>query len=321
MIKKIIVTFILFFLNTIVYGQKETSLTQNSQSQLNILKQSLTQKKTSFLQNIRNTIITETDTIKVQRISREERDKLFEIGMNLYPSTQSLLLSVLDLEDFLNKSQESPQGGSSKLDILLKEVTINANKCNLYIDTENYKNEGLYFINHPLKNDRKKTLKEIFREIDLENEKRNFNDSVKRRNDSVLAIEIRYKEVKDSIEFSKQKTIEEIKNKERQNQEVKIKKAQKKQAIVNQTKIKLENEKKRIQRKEDIINKYGLENGQAILNHKVKIGWTKAMCIASWGKPYDINRTTNAYGTEEQYVYSLKKYLYFENGILTAIQD
>jgi hypothetical protein len=31
--------------------------------------------------------------------------------------------------------------------------------------------------------------------------------------------------------------------------------------------------------------------------------------------------TTTAYGIDEQYVYSLKKYLYFENGILTAIQD
>ena len=299
MIKKTKLLFIFIFLNTITFGQK----------------------KTSFLQNIRNTIITETDTIKVQRINQAERDKLFEIGSNLYPSTQSLLLSVLDVEDFLNKSQDSPQGGSSKLEILIKEITKNANNCGIYIDTENYKNEGLYFINHPLKDNRNKTLKEIFREIDLENEKRIYNDSIKRKNDSIVAIEKRENAIKDSIEYLKQRAINETIEKERRKKEVKIQIANKKQEIEKQTKRKIENEKKKIQRREDIINKYGLENGQAILNHKVKIGWTKAMCVASWGKPYDINRTTNAYGTQEQYVYSLKKYLYFENGILTTIQD
>jgi hypothetical protein len=40
----------------------------------------------------------------------------------------------------------------------------------------------------------------------------------------------------------------------------------------------------------------------------------------SWGKPVTINRTTTAHGTSEQWVYN-SGYLYFTNGVLTAIQN
>lgn len=42
---------------------------------------------------------------------------------------------------------------------------------------------------------------------------------------------------------------------------------------------------------------------------------------SSWGRPESINRTTNAYGTREQWVYGGRNYLYFENGRLTSIQN
>lgn len=41
---------------------------------------------------------------------------------------------------------------------------------------------------------------------------------------------------------------------------------------------------------------------------------------SNWGKPQKINRTVNGYGVSEQWVYS-GGYLYFENGILTSIQN
>lgn len=54
----------------------------------------------------------------------------------------------------------------------------------------------------------------------------------------------------------------------------------------------------------------------------VSIGMTKNQVINSnWGNPKDINKTTTAYGVREQWVYSGYRYLYFENGILTSIQD
>jgi hypothetical protein len=54
----------------------------------------------------------------------------------------------------------------------------------------------------------------------------------------------------------------------------------------------------------------------------VSIGMTKEEVLTEgWGRPIDINRTITANGTSEQWVYDDNKYLYFENGILTAIQD
>lgn len=53
-----------------------------------------------------------------------------------------------------------------------------------------------------------------------------------------------------------------------------------------------------------------------------KIGMTKKEAENStWGKPQKINRTTTVYGVSEQWVYSNYRYLYFDDGILTAIQD
>jgi hypothetical protein len=52
---------------------------------------------------------------------------------------------------------------------------------------------------------------------------------------------------------------------------------------------------------------------------------TKDEVVASWGNPYDINRTVGSWGVHEQWVYgeniSNRKYYYFENGVLTSWQD
>lgn len=74
-------------------------------------------------------------------------------------------------------------------------------------------------------------------------------------------------------------------------------------------------------RKANIIKKYGSVMGNLILKGRVRIGMTKAMARLSWGEPSDINTTTTAYSTHEQWVYSVGNYLYFENGKLTAIQN
>lgn len=42
---------------------------------------------------------------------------------------------------------------------------------------------------------------------------------------------------------------------------------------------------------------------------------------STWGEPEDINRTITAYGTREQWCYSNYRYIYFEDGIVTSIQD
>lgn len=65
--------------------------------------------------------------------------------------------------------------------------------------------------------------------------------------------------------------------------------------------------------------RFGTQKWNTILNGKVSIGMTKEMCELSWGKPESINSTITSYGKREQWVYD-SNYLYFDNGILDAIQ-
>lgn len=54
----------------------------------------------------------------------------------------------------------------------------------------------------------------------------------------------------------------------------------------------------------------------------VRIGMTKEQALASnWGRPSKVNKTINANGTQEQWVYGDGNYLYFDNGVLTAVQN
>lgn len=54
----------------------------------------------------------------------------------------------------------------------------------------------------------------------------------------------------------------------------------------------------------------------------ILIGMTAEDVLASsWGRPERVNRTISARGTSEQWVYGGRNYLYFENGVLTTIQN
>lgn len=53
-----------------------------------------------------------------------------------------------------------------------------------------------------------------------------------------------------------------------------------------------------------------------------QIGMTKEEVENStWGIPEKINKTTTAFGVSEQWVYPNYQYIYFDNGIVTAIQE
>lgn len=83
-----------------------------------------------------------------------------------------------------------------------------------------------------------------------------------------------------------------------------------------------------VKRFDELAKKYGKANAKLIIEGRVRLGWTKEMCRESWGSPHDINTITGSWGVHEQWVYeysfsdSYSMYcLYFENGILTTIQD
>jgi hypothetical protein len=57
--------------------------------------------------------------------------------------------------------------------------------------------------------------------------------------------------------------------------------------------------------------------------NRVHLGMTREQAIAGWGRPRDINRSTYSFGVHEQWVYGEygSGYLYFEDGVLTSIQN
>ena len=69
-----------------------------------------------------------------------------------------------------------------------------------------------------------------------------------------------------------------------------------------------------------LVKKYGQRRADMIVQGKVEVGFTKAMCREAWGEPKTINTTETARVVHEQWVYSGSRYLYFNNGILTTIQ-
>lgn len=81
----------------------------------------------------------------------------------------------------------------------------------------------------------------------------------------------------------------------------------------------------REERKDYLIKEYGEKWALYIINKKVCIGMNKAAVIESWREPDDINKTTTAHGVNEQWVYEgenyKNKYLYFDDGVLTTIQE
>jgi sorbitol-specific phosphotransferase system component IIBC len=108
----------------------------------------------------------------------------------------------------------------------------------------------------------------------------------------------------------------------RLNEEFRSKKEKEEEA-----KMLLENEKqtalqkqKEKEYRQKIINQFGNETGQKLLNRYYWIGMTDKMAKISLGAPRSINRTVGAWGVHEQWVY-YNMYLYFEDGILTSYQN
>ena len=60
---------------------------------------------------------------------------------------------------------------------------------------------------------------------------------------------------------------------------------------------------------------------QCCVDGKVYVGMGAEWARISWGEPGKINKTTNAFGRSEQWVYGSGSYLYFDNGKLTTIQN
>lgn len=98
--------------------------------------------------------------------------------------------------------------------------------------------------------------------------------------------------------------------------------------LIMEEKLSIQSREKWLE-KEESIKKYNenkekeeLEKEKESLKPNPSIGMTKEEIIeSSWGKPNDINKTTTRYAVREQWVYSNSRYIYFEDGLVTTIQE
>lgn len=269
-----------------------------------------------------SSIITETDTILIQRTPQSEWPKISKVD-------NQLVSSILNIENYLLQRSKGYKSAaeynkSNEIEIHFNNLLTCAKKNRVAFDLTNYRNELSYYVNHPMKSQDEKNkdiVKKIHeegkvkyqKELEEKEKQAEYNRGVQRRNDSLAIVKQGQQAIFDSIEDVRH-TLE-VKEQIAKDQ------IQKKHNAEIGAKKKIETEEKTKQNRVAIIGKYGSVNGEAILNHKVKIGWTQAMCLESWGKPRDKNKTTTANLINEQWVYSLKKYLYFDNGILTGFQE
>lgn len=74
------------------------------------------------------------------------------------------------------------------------------------------------------------------------------------------------------------------------------------------------------ERLKTLTEKFDEVSAKRIMKKEVWIGMNENMLLESWGKPLDVNTTVTANNTHKQYVYSNSRYVYTDNGIVTAIQ-
>lgn len=55
-------------------------------------------------------------------------------------------------------------------------------------------------------------------------------------------------------------------------------------------------------------------------SEKIRIGMSQRMVEISWGRPESVNETLTSHIEHQQWVYNSGSYVYFENGIVSAIQ-
>lgn len=126
------------------------------------------------------------------------------------------------------------------------------------------------------------------------------------------ALAAKAKAAKVAVEAKKQAAAEALAEKKRQAQE-------------DRERAQVAAEQRRQRRKNPrlyaLMDKYGEELGRNLYERRVGVGTTEAQMRDALGRPERINRTTNSFGTTEQWVYGIGFYVYMQNGICTTIQD
>ena len=124
MMQKRIVTYFLLLMSIITYGQK----------------------KTPFLQNIRSYIVTDSDTIKIQRYNGVEYRKLVALTDNPYKvNDYAVADAVGSIEAYLiARSEGQIQDNPNEIEKRFNNLTNISKIYKLSFNLENYKKEASY---------------------------------------------------------------------------------------------------------------------------------------------------------------------------------
>lgn len=116
-------------------------------------------------------------------------------------------------------------------------------------------------------------------------------------------------------------TAKTIENYRKEQADLELKKEELKAKKIEEEKLAQEKEQKKLQKfKANCISEFGEDICNLIVQGKVRLGMTKKMCEASWGSPYDKTEVITEDVKIENWYYSWKKTLHFENGILKRIE-
>ena len=245
-----------------------------------------------FKRKNKKIIITHSYSFFVYNSDSIRYGRTFEIELDKLSGIANLKLNVIQLESMLNDKQMGAKGYELSFNQMIDELRLETLKYNVSLNLGDYENEFHFYQNHKIKS-KAELEQESYKERLKENEekrkigyqlKKEEEQKLKQRDDSIAIIKLKEKHINDSIEDLNYRV--EMK---RQAAQEKIKRKAQQQKALKESKERQEKEKLRFS---ELISKYGSRNAELIFNKKVKIGWTKEMCIASWGKPKDVNRTT-----------------------------
>lgn len=227
-----------------------------------------------------------SDSVLCQRTPEAELGKLAPIPRAYAPSVERSLTTI---RECVVAKQKNLNTGNCFFDrLVVSEIQYCQNNG---LDVTNYRNELDFYL-----------IKQ-----------KELNEKIQEQNDSILN-----KKAFDDSLLAKKRVAEYIEEKRIAELRLVVNDSIHKENLKRQA-AKEAAEKR--QRYQYLVKKYGAPNAKLMVEGRVKIGWTKQMCIEAWGEPNDINTTINQYHRLEQWVYSLSDYLYFEDGILITIQN
>lgn len=268
-----------------------------------------------------STFYNKGNSVLTKRTPKGEFKKIEDVFKDDRLTGLQLIVGIVGIESILDSKQSGSPGYEKAFYDVIKDITAITTPRNIELDLSDYEKEFAFYTGYAVKSKEvlaREANQNFILEAEAENQKRResenaYKKTLKLRRDSIEITQKREREIKDSTDQVNEKI-------EIEKQKIEYKKYQKRldDKLQKEQLEKIEKEKRR---KSELIQHYGEESADLILIKKVKIGWTKEMCLESWGKPQEINKTTTANLIHEQWVYSLKRYLYFNDDLLAAIQE